>query len=672
MTSGSFASTARRRIGVYALTLVGILFPQLSRAQSPNPPAAQNTIAFFGCEVDATDVLIRARPVTRTSPGPPDQPPGPPDQPPGPPDLDRIDFDPSNGARMVHPTSTGAPGEFTFVFDDLEPATIYRIGAKLTGETAQRCGRIAWNTNRDSLIVPGDDPLALEAYALRSEFQVLGAASGRRREAWVGAENVDFFDRAAATRQFRWRTTLPDATGGVVQFALRPFPRPGRGRVFDPCDSSAVFYSRTFQKSQGTWTDIGAINLNQVLTTVDPGGGVFPPLAGNSGLQFQLGRPVYVRVVPTSGDRLLCAPEEAGAPSEVLLSKVLKAVVEGQPGTDVSVDGPADYRLGFIDPKHPVWGVSERCYRLIKPHTPQPGALIGYLTIWDYYLATRGDAEGRFCVVEGSGDDGWFESFTSSIASLTSEAIDGLGEMVNFASKLWEDIQDTVVDGVAAGLDGLGVPCDPDCRSLLETGLEIGLASMGIPPSIPNFDGLKQMGVDYLAHAIAAETGVPEPIAELATNKAKEFAEKAITKMRESYSVSGLPNWLARDIRLDPPVLVLRVWGTGLPLAAKPLVIRGSDPIFAFANFVLPIKLPHPSQPSVAVPMVLMPNLADLPEPGEAHTDYGMSVWFKNKWYTDRFKNGCYHLVLTALVPGDVIALFAANFFAASALPCSQ
>jgi hypothetical protein len=49
---------------------------------------------------------------------------------------------------------------------------------------------------------------------------------------------------------------------------------------------------------------------------------------------------------------------------------------------------------------------------------------------------------------------------------------------------------------------------------LLAAGLDAGLAAMGVPPSIPNFDQLAQLGKGYLAQTLAdqaAQAGYPIP-----------------------------------------------------------------------------------------------------------------------------------------------------------------
>lgn len=109
---------------------------------------------------------------------------------------------------------------------------------------------------------------------------------------------------------------------------------------------------------------------------------------------------------------------------------------------------------------------------------------------------------------------------------------DGIGSVVsafesavNWVSGAYDDIKSFAVSSVA---DTFFPNCDP-CRTALAMGLDYGLASVGIPPSLPNFDDLTEMGKGYLVESIAAETGLPPEAVERAVDelaaRAKEVAD---------------------------------------------------------------------------------------------------------------------------------------------------
>ena len=663
-----------RCVLLIAVSLLAIGQPSLTTAQSRGQPVS-GTITFFGCNVVASDVHVRARP------------------------IDKIKgFTTEIEAPRITSPGVTPSGAFAFSFDDLAPGTIYRIGIKLVGRSAQTCPRFGWNVDRDPVVIAGDVPLVFEGYAVRSELEVLGEPRpGRERAAWVGADMVDFGDPQAGTRRFRWRTTLPGVTGGILQVALDPFPRPGQ-RTYDPCvGATNIVYSRTFVYSSSrtgdtspAWVETQPVDFHAL---VKPGiGGLPGPIDDNTRLQLELGRPLYVRVIPTIGTMLLCDPSDGGLPSEALVGKAHPSLgLPAPPPPPPPPPAPAvtfhgfDYAPPIVDPAMPKAGW--RCYRLIKQHTVQPGFFGGLASYWDFIQAVYGDPDGpvnsTFCAPRvDDNDDGWLESFVGSITSAVKGFIDTLGKIVDWASQAWEDIKAFVVKSVANAVTALGIadcPTEPPppsaCAKALQFALETGMASMGIPPSIPNFEALQDQGLDYLAAQVASQTNIPPDLLDLAKPLAKEFVKKATDEMRAQYNVKGLPAWLAPDVRLTPAVLTLFVRGSGTPLTALGLGIRNADtgpsPIFTFGNFVIPTKLPGSLSPPLAIPMVLPISIKGLPAPPAGACEYCQADWYKDRWYEMRFKNGCYTLVLTVLLPDEVIPLETGlNFSPETRQPC--
>jgi len=260
----------------------------------------------------------------------------------------------------------------------------------------------------------------------------------------------------------------------------------------------------------------------------------------------------------------------------------------------------------------------------------------------------------------------------NTFGSVLSAVVDGVGKLVNFTSSLWEDIQDYGVNAVASAVDDLGiVDCGEgsSCRSALETGLEVALASMGVPPSLPNFDQLVDQGFDYVAAQVASEVGVPSELSDYASDAAQKFVKKAATDMSASYQVAKLPPWLSPDLRFDPASLTLELFGRGLnfPYKARPGLFRLSSPVFAGAFVVLPQRLPSQilGEPPIVFPMVLQPNLYNLPPPPKGYDAYNRARVDKNNWAKLRYHDGCYRLLLTGLSnPGGVTPLIDVPFFA--------
>jgi hypothetical protein len=113
-------------------------------------------------------------------------------------------------------------------------------------------------------------------------------------------------------------------------------------------------------------------------------------------------------------------------------------------------------------------------------------------------------------------DKSWLEKigdFFSGIFSFVKDA-------VNWVSEAYNSIKAFAVNSVVGILGEWS-------RGPLTMGLEIGLAAMGLPPSIPNFDELTSMGKDYLVKATAEYAGIPPEAAAEAVDIVIEETKKA-------------------------------------------------------------------------------------------------------------------------------------------------
>jgi hypothetical protein len=640
-------------------------------AQTEAPPVIEGTVRISGCRVAAPDLMVRARPLR------------------GPADW-------SGEVRVLRADTGETAGSFRFRFDALAAGVPYRIGVKVLGPSAQTCQRLAWSVDRDPLALPGDAPLHFSGFAVRSSLEVLATTEGRRApevptdiegdvrehlrpELWVGADVLNFRDPAKAVRRFRWRSDLPGVDGGRLQIALRPFPRIN-ARSYDPCATGAnsgVIRQADFDAVRGGWTMLPAVDFHDLLMPADPDGSTLT----DSGTlaKLDLGMPIYVRVVPKVAGRMLCDPEEGGTPPEALLAGLV-ASLAGPPA------GESKLRLGTVFYTAPDLGKQpfpgEVCYRVTRPH---PLAFL--VSSWDTSAYLFGKDEdisdgviregASFCIPAPSDDDGWFDSVVDSFGSVLSGIVDGLGKLVNFTSNLWEEIQDEAVKVVGKAITETGiVNCGEgsDCARALETGLEIALASMGVPPSLPNFDQLVDMGVDYVAVQIASEAGIPDEVANYASDKAQEFVKKAAAGMKANQAVPGLPDWLVPDLHFRHAFLTMELYGRGVqfPYLSRPGIIRNNSPIYPGAFIPLPQRLPAPGEKPILFPMVLPPNLDGLPDPPQNYDDYQKARVDKNNWVKQRYQGGCYDLVLTGLSdPGGIAPLIHASFSTEDATPCT-
>ena len=602
-------------------------------------------------------------------------------------------------------------GRYQFSIRGLTPGVPYLIGIRLERWGQGRAPRLVWSSDREPVVIPGESELQFDAYAVRSELAVMGAANpayGRKRARWVGADGVDFTDPAAATREFRWRTTLPGVTGGRLQVSVKPFPRVARGD-YSPCgDESGLVYSQDFPVTAARprhWTTLPAVNFNTLFTRTGRTAGkvALPGTLGPAALdpnfetlilpKLEAGMPFYARVLPMRGDEVVCDAESGGVPPEVILALV-KKVAEAISDPDISVENV------IYNP--PQWAPVEKgrtYFRLTKPHTLPNNILL--LTSWEMLALYTGYGPGEtipegagFWFKPGSGSSSWVEDFAEGLGAVFSGVIDAFGDLVNYASKLWEEIQDGVVNAVADALNSLEIfNCDEACRALLEVGLEIGLAAMGVPPSLPNFEELTDQGLEYLADQAAAQfaPGVPVPdfVKDYASQQAADFIKEVASEMKSDYGVSGLPDWLAADLRFQPASLQMDLYGRGKtqPFNSRPIILRLNTSIYAGTAMLLPRHLPEKGfEPPLVFPMVLPANFVNLAAPpvmtyktltGQTVTiptnPYTLAIWNRDHWLKARFlpASACYHLHLTALSePGGVYKIFDAAFRPTDGKPC--
>ncbi len=93
--------------------------------------------------------------------------------------------------------------------------------------------------------------------------------------------------------------------------------------------------------------------------------------------------------------------------------------------------------------------------------------------------------------------DSWWDDF-----------VNGIEDLVSFAASLVDNFADAyamVKSAVISSVCGGNGPC----VAVMSTGVDAGLAALGVPPSMPNFNTLMNDGADYLAGTIADEYGVP-------------------------------------------------------------------------------------------------------------------------------------------------------------------
>lgn len=154
-----------------------------------------------------------------------------------------------------------------------------------------------------------------------------------------------------------------------------------------------------------------------------------------------------------------------------------------------------------------VWHTPAKIYEVkIKDFQPIRGPEAGICTgavildtdwkIGNQVIKKAGD---RVCpaTYQGEGEESWYESLWNTVKS-----------GIDWASEAYNALKSSLVDAVA----GFACGGNDECRMAISVGLDIGLAAIGAPPSIPNFDELVDGGFDYLASEISAQAGCPDEL----------------------------------------------------------------------------------------------------------------------------------------------------------------
>ena len=249
-----------------------------------------------------------------------------------------------------------------------------------------------------------------------------------------------------------------------------------------------------------------------------------PPIKGRDALP-QTRRDYYVRVIPLNGSgRNVSAPSNTigidyGEPK---LGAAVNWHGTGQPDRlKVPINNPQMVVKAY----EPIRWPTTECQYWFKVWKEPTGIFKGMYKVGQELYINPYKKNRR-------------KDFWDRVGDAISAAVNFIEKAVNWASKAYGSIKRKVATFVANQVPGV----DAD---FVEGLIDAGLASMGIPPSLPDFDQLTSMGKDYLAQTLVDQSPVPVPpsVARDAMDKLVKEAEK---------SAAGAGSGLYSFIRLDP------------------------------------------------------------------------------------------------------------------------
>jgi hypothetical protein len=655
--------------------LVLVLSAFLATAARAQDSAITGSITMHGCAARPNDFVLKARPA-------------------------------GDGRGVLNADVQAVPGnpqQFTFTVGPVPAGTTHLLDLQFN----EHCGRVFFHGPPQGLVTAGET-VNLDGYAARTRIEVLGEAHGHERpeRRWLGADAFDFTNPAESIRKLRVQTDLSNVSKFLVQFATERFPIRGPQAV-RACLDDGPSVVRTLEFNAATvppemmrvnpnppraeWVELPPIDFNALLLgTSHPSlVGTVAPMDPGILKMLSAGAPLYVRAIPetvsaTGALVRRCDPDQDGIPGVTMLARLLEAL----DASEVS-NPPFPLRLHsaeYVGPTIQPWPNvgDELCLRAVDDHPLELSKLeacfnplIGTCADkwgWQfvlykpfYKIGTTVPKGGHVCVPHSSGGGNFLTNMLSGFGDAITGFVDTIGGLVKDAGKLWDAIKAKVVEIAADVITTVGVPCDTTCQGLLELGLNLALASAGVPPELPDLDALKGDLREYVAAEIADQVAPGVPGSQVLAEKALEYAENAISKYAAGGSGGGngdLPPWVTLDVGLEPAVLRLtleHVQATPpppielLPPDTKLMVDRNS--IYARSWIDLPrqfftgkIIIPgFPFRDLLKVPIVLKPNLSAVPKSPYQSTcesvfkgsnlskcldnsAYGIAVWNKRFW----------------------------------------
>jgi hypothetical protein len=549
---------------------------------------------------------------------------------------------------------------FSFLIEGLKPATAYLLS--MDAPATRTCGTWFWRSETRGLAVSGGDSVLIEGIAVTTSLEVQDTSTGQ----WVGTDAVEFTNPAAASRRLRWRSNLARVVGGELQVSTVEFATRGD---FGACDEpeEGIMYRQSVSAVEGEWSELEPIDFNQIVARRLAGGGIAATTQPNAAFRLLLaGVPLYVRVVPITAAGPACDTVQQGVPGWVLLGNLPNDPVDEpepepepyyEPSSGHVYKPPAflhwsTYQPNTIYPTYGEWG-----YRVVKPHwlftydecSPQYN---NYLMVQGApYWSIPVSADPMGCTLVraspmysgGLLNVGFQFVIRKSIGVSNGSQLEQIfGGLVTGTLGVAAVIGTVIPDwynGAVGSLKGvaydflltqpvIGQFCssrEEECRKGVNTGMTLGMAYLGLPPSLPNWDDLKEDGIDYLAGLTAEqleeETGGVLP-SEITHDVLKGAVVEVINQVSANRGGSKpTNNWYLRDVGFSPAswILAIRKNTTGVEMLDV-AVRRAESSLFLGREVPLPHRFPPPLFPGVKpsflnVPMVLTPNLKGIPPP---------------------------------------------------------
>jgi hypothetical protein len=200
-----------------------------------------------------------------------------------------------------------------------------------------------------------------------------------------------------------------------------------------------------------------------------------------------------------------------------------------------------------------------------------------------------------------SKDSSWWDDLTDIVGSIVSFFAD----VVNWISQAFEDIKGACASIISNAICFGDSGCVSVIGPLVSTGINTGLASMGIPPSLPNFNQLAEMGTDYLTKTLVAQAGIDPLVVDYAgqitSDVVKPGVEEFVKKSEYSDTNGLMP---IPELQPHPAYMLIEIRNSQNEITLPGTLTISDVPNHCFAEKSVAIPPLQPGE-SMNVPVVL-------------------------------------------------------------------
>ena len=106
-------------------------------------------------------------------------------------------------------------------------------------------------------------------------------------------------------------------------------------------------------------------------------------------------------------------------------------------------------------------------------------------------------------------DEAWYQQLFAGVVNFFKDLASVIKTIVNQVSDAYARLKNKLIMSIV-NIFPLGEPFKGYFKATLEAWANYGLMWLGIPPTLPNFDQLASMSMDYYVQVVLTETGIPQ------------------------------------------------------------------------------------------------------------------------------------------------------------------